>query len=179
MTLRKWGHLDRVNPTYKMLLAFWTFYTILNGFRSFNAKNLGSVGQRAAKLPAIKLWEWLDRDRGFEPEQTGWLGPGPAGRLFLRPPTLTAGNFAALWPTDPKFLALKDLNPFKTVSKVQKTSSILRVGFALSKWPHLHRAYVVTVCNQIWIAVYNIVVAVGKASLWGLKVEGAKKIFGP
>ena len=53
------------------------------------------------------------------------------------------GNFAALWPTDPKFLALKDLNLFKTVSKVQKTSSILRVGFALSKWPHLHRAYVV------------------------------------
>ena len=83
---------------------------------------------------------------GFEPGQTGWLGPGPAGRLFLRPPTLTAGNFAALWPTDPKFLALKDLNPFKTVSKVQKTSSILRVGFALSKWPHLHRAYVVGGC---------------------------------
>ena len=80
---------------------------------------------------------------GIEPGQTGWLGPGPAGRLFLRPPTLTAGNFSALWPTVPKFLALKDLNPFKTLSKVQKTGSILRVGFALSKWPHLHRAYVV------------------------------------
>ena len=66
--------------------------------------------------------------------------------MGMRPPTLTAGNFAALWPTDPKFLALKDLNPFKTVSKVQKTSSILRVGFALSKWPHLHRAYVVGGC---------------------------------
>ena len=83
---------------------------------------------------------------GFKPGQTGWLGPGPAGRLFLRPPTLTAGNFAALWPTDPKFLALKNLNPFETVSKVQKTSSISRVGFALSKWPHLHRAYVVGGC---------------------------------
>ena len=74
------------------------------------------------------------------------VGPGPAGRFFLRPPTLTAGNFAALWPKDPKFLALKDLNPFKTVSKVQKTSSILRAGFFLSKWPHLHRAYVVGGC---------------------------------
>ena len=77
------------------------------------------------------------------------VGPGPGGRLFLRPPTLTAGNFAALWPTDPKFLALKDLNLFKTVSKVQKTSSILRVGFALPKWPHLHRAYVVGGCFLI------------------------------
>ena len=32
--------------------------------------------------------------------------------------SLMASNFAALWSTDPKFLALKDLNPFKTVSKV-------------------------------------------------------------
>ena len=56
-----------------------------------------------------------------------------------------AGNFAALWPIDPKFLALKDVNPFKTVTKVQEASSILRVGFALWKWPHLHRAYLVTV----------------------------------
>ena len=91
---------------------------------------------------------------GIEPGQTGWLGPGPAGRLFLRPPTLTAGNFAALWPTDPKFLALKDLNPFKTVSKVQKTSSILRVGFALSKWPHFNSAYLLRVPYSSGIAVY-------------------------
>ena len=40
------------------------------------------------------------------------------------------------------------------MSKVQEASSSLRVGFALSKWPHLHRAHVVTVCNQIWIAVF-------------------------
>ena len=34
--------------------------------------------------------------QGFEPRHTGSLGPGPAGRPFLRPPTLTACNFAAL-----------------------------------------------------------------------------------
>ena len=67
-----------------------------------------------------------------------------------------AGNFAALWPTDPKFLALKDLNPFKTVSKVQEASSSLSENFALSKWPHLHRAYVVGGClfNFGTVAVY-------------------------
>ena len=62
-SLSKWGHFDRAKPTLKLLLASWTFYSFLKGFRSFNAENLGSVGQRAAKWPAFKLWEWLDRDR--------------------------------------------------------------------------------------------------------------------
>ena len=46
----------------------------------------------------------------------------------------------------PNFSALKDLILFSTVSKDQKASSILKVGFALSKWPHLHRAYVISGC---------------------------------
>ena len=64
-----------------------------------------------------------------------------------------AGNFAALWPTDPKFSVLKDLNPFKTVSKVQEASIILRVGFALSKWPHFNSIYLVRVPFLTGIAV--------------------------
>ena len=47
--------------------------------------------------------------------------------------SLMASNFAALSPTDPKFSALKNLNPFSTVFKVQEAGSILKVGFALSK----------------------------------------------
>ena len=43
-----------------------------------------------------------------------------------------AGNFADLLSIDPKFLALKDLNLFKTVSNVQEASGIFRVGFDLS-----------------------------------------------
>ena len=68
-------------------------------FRSFNPVNIGSVGQRAAKLLSIKLWEWF--------------------------------------------------NP-----KIQEASSISRVGFVLSKWPHLHRARLVSVCNRTFVAVY-------------------------
>ena len=53
------SYVNEVNlsgKTYpKMLLASLTFYTILKGFRPFNAKNVGSVGQKAAKLPAIKV----------------------------------------------------------------------------------------------------------------------------
>ena len=38
-----------------MLLATWFLVYFFKRFRSFNAKNLGSVGQRAAKLLAVKV----------------------------------------------------------------------------------------------------------------------------
>ena len=110
-------------------------------FRCFNAENLGSVGQWAAKLPAIKLSEWLDRDRESNPSRLADWGRGRPADFFLRPPTLTASNFAALWPTDPKFSAFKHLNLLKKHTKNQEASSILRVVFTLSKWPHLHREW--------------------------------------
>jgi len=45
------------NPPLKKMLASWSFYTVFETCLSFMLKNLGSVGQRAAKLPSIKLWE--------------------------------------------------------------------------------------------------------------------------
>ena len=51
----------------------------------------------------------------------------------LRPPTLKAGNFAALKFTDPIFTALKDLNLLKKYTKNQEASWIFRIDFALSK----------------------------------------------
>ena len=55
-----------------MLLAPQTFDPVLKGIRSFNAEYLGSVGQRAIKLPAIKLendstprkLDWFEWARG-------------------------------------------------------------------------------------------------------------------
>ena len=67
--------------------------------------------------------------------QADWFERGrsrPAD-FFLRPPTLTASDFDALKPTDPKFSALKDLNPLTTLSKFQEASSIFLLGFALLK----------------------------------------------
>ena len=45
------------------------------------------------------------------------------------------------------------------MSRVQDASSIFEVGFAPSKSPHLHRAYLLTFCNQklIAVAVKNII----------------------
>ena len=133
--MKMWS-FDRAKPTLKLLLASWTFYSFLKGFRSFNAENLGSVGQRAAKWLAIKLWEWFDP--GTTRIWADWFksGRGQMADFFLRPPNLTASNFEAL---------LKDLNLLKEIIKNQEASSILRVGFALSNRPHLHRADLVTV----------------------------------
>ena len=137
----KWGIFDRSKPTFKMLLATWNFDTFEKRIGAFNAENLESVGKRTAKLLAIKLWEWFDF--AWVRTQADWfeLGWGRWADLYLRPLTLTASNFAALWPIDPKFSAFKDLIFFSTVIKIQEASSILKVSFAFSKWPHFHRAY--------------------------------------
>ena len=39
------------------------------------------------------------------------------------------------------------------MSKFQEAGSILRVNFALSKWSHFHRVYLVTVCKRKLVAV--------------------------
>ena len=73
--------------------------------------------------------------------------------FFYRPPTLKASNFAALQSRDSIFTSLKDLNLLKKHIKNQEAGSILMVFFVLSKQPHFHRAYLVTVHKQMYIAV--------------------------
>ena len=55
----------------------------------------------------------------------------------------------------PQIFSIKRSKPFKIYIENQEASNILRVGFSLSKWPHLQRAYLVTVRNQNFIAVYQ------------------------
>ena len=67
---------------------------------------------------------------------------GRPADFFLRPPTLTTGNFTAIWPKDFKFSAIKDLNRFKIVVNAQETSSILKVGLScLSDLIHIGFIY--------------------------------------
>ena len=47
------GNSGKIN--FKMLQASQFLVCFFKRYRSFNAENLGSVGQRGAKLPAIKL----------------------------------------------------------------------------------------------------------------------------
>ena len=78
-----------------MLLATWFLVCFFKRFRSFNAKNLGSVGQRAAKLLAVKVG---GLKKVCQP------APAPVSQCArVRTPapsnhsqSLMAGNFAAL-----------------------------------------------------------------------------------
>ena len=107
----KWGHFEREKMTLKMLPASWYLKYLFKRFRSFNTVNMGSFGQRASKLLAVKVG-------GLKKKSAIWPRPlsNQSARVWLRPrsnlsQSLTDSNFAALWPTDPIFLSLKDLNP--------------------------------------------------------------------
>ena len=84
----------------------WTFHILWKCFRSFITRNVGSVGQRAAELPDIKLFEWFDPGE-LEPRPNALAhisaGMAKVADFFFKTPTLTASNFAALCSTDPKF----------------------------------------------------------------------------
>ena len=100
-------------------------------------------------LRMISPWAFSNLADWFE-----W-GRGRLADFFLRPPTLTASNFEALWPTDFRLTAIKDLNLLKKRTKNQEAGSILKVSFALSKRPHFHRAYLVTIRMRMSTAVLS------------------------
>ena len=96
------------------------------GFRSFYTIDIGSAGQRAAKLLAVKV--------GGSPKKSAAFA-------------ITAEVCVNICLAQVHLLQCS--NHSQSLS-----SSILWVhaGFALSKSTHLHRAYLVTVCNQRLIA---------------------------
>ena len=94
--LCKWGHFVRAKATFKILLASWFLVCFFKRFRSFSAENLGSVGQRAAKLPAIKLWEWFDFARVRTRADWFKWGRSRAANFSLRLPNWKGGIFSAL-----------------------------------------------------------------------------------
>ena len=122
-----------------MLLASWFLVCFFKRSRSLIAENLGSVGQRAAKFQAVKVDGLKKKSAGRPRPQSASLLGFESWSRSNHSESLMAGNFAAHWPTDPKFLSLKDLNLLKKRIKNQEASNILRVVFALSKWSHLHR----------------------------------------
>ena len=100
-------------------VASWFLLCCFKRFRSFDTVNMGSVGQRAPKLPAVK-------NGGLKKKSAIWPRPLSNQSARVRPrlgsnlsQSLTASNFAALWPTDPIFTASKDLNPLKKCAKSQ------------------------------------------------------------
>ena len=113
------------------------FSVLLKRFRSLNAENLGSVGQRAAKLLSVKVGD-LKKKSAIRPRphsnRSAHVQEHPGSNHSQR---LMAGNFEALWPADPKFSAFKDLNScqkFKRLAAVKGwvlpcQSDLIYIGF--------------------------------------------------
>ena len=70
---------EREKITFKMLPASLFLVYFFKRFRSFNSVNIGSVGQRAAKLQSTNFQNPMGVKLGL----TGLSGAGPRGRLFL------------------------------------------------------------------------------------------------
>ena len=97
---------------------------------------------------------------GFEPRPTGSSGAGAGWQTFSW--DLQLWKLVTLRPFDrktSKFQPIKDLNRLKKYFKYQEASSILKVGFTLSKYPYFNRAYVVCSgfgCLSLYVVtVYN------------------------
>ena len=100
-----------------------------------------SLCQRAAKLQAVKVGGW-SYCPGIEP---GLRSCGP--RWAAWQDFFQISNFDSLYfcrpliYRDPQYLFGKIKTSPVDKKSVQKTSSIFRIGFAWSKWPHFNSAY--------------------------------------
>ena len=54
---------------------------------------------------------------------------------------------------DPQYLFGKISSSLTNPSSMKRTKRIFNTSFALSKWPHLHRAYVISGCAFFWLAI--------------------------
>ena len=80
--MKQMRSFERAKTNLKMLIASWFLVCFFKRLQSFNDKNLGSVGQRAAKLPAIKLWEWFE-GAGVRTRAHWLTGAGAGWQTFL------------------------------------------------------------------------------------------------
>ena len=80
----------------KILLALKFVLCFKKGFRSFNTDNVGSVGQRASKLPAVKVGG-LKKKSAAQPWPHSNQSASVRSRTNLNhSQSLMAGNFAAI-----------------------------------------------------------------------------------
>ena len=82
------------------------------------------VGQRTAKLPAIKV-RGLKKILRNGPARVIRVRTGPLGRIFFKPPTLMAGSSAVLWPTKTHSTSLERSKPPLLTQTLSKSLAAL------------------------------------------------------
>ena len=66
---------------------------------------------------------------------------------------------------DPQYVFGKILTFLPNTISIQRTSRIFHTSYALSKWPHLHRAYIISRCIFFWLAVLTGIMTI-RQKMW-------------
>ena len=106
----------RLGPSYHLFcLALPNMNTWAKGFVFGNVYcwKFGICRSKGCKITGNQTMRVIPPRYHSNSGQVVRLGPGRMADFFSRPQTLKSGNIEALWPTDPKFSALKDLNLFE------------------------------------------------------------------
>ena len=128
-----------------MLPISWEKTMLKMDSRSFQNCTVGLCRSKGYKDTSCQNWRFEKKfclSAGVKPHECGQVS---SPRQLDHPWSLTGCNFAALWPTDFLFPGSKDLNLSKKCTRNQEAGSILKIIFAHSKWPHLHRVYLIRV----------------------------------
>jgi len=114
-------------------------------FRSFQR---GTVGLCKSKCCKVAEHQILRMILSYRTETPVWCVVGWAWQSFsLNLQLWQLITFHLFYKQRPTTIPLwKDIILFKIILSTHKIGSILKIGFALSKWPHLHRTYVVGGC---------------------------------
>ena len=119
-----------------------------------------SFGQMASKLPVVKVGgltkKFAIRPRPHSNQSARVRGvPG-----LNHSQSLMADNFAALWPTDPKFSSFKDLNLFNPK----------KMGGWIS--PEDFRAVAVLYRMKLWLSNLHLIIIFGVYNKWKTIILG-------
>ena len=127
---------------------------LLRRLRSFQRGTVGLCRSTGCKVTSCQIWRFEKNsparlESNITHEAWSWVSDNWIILKVWQTATLQPFN---LTKTTVPFR--KDLDPVINIVSAQETDSILTIDFALSKWPHLHRAYVLTVCSVLSTAVY-------------------------
>ena len=119
------------------------YYCMLRRFRSFHRGIVSLCRSKGSKVTVSQTLKMIPSPWTRLRAELVWFDSGRAAEFF---PNLQLWQLVTLQPFDlerPKVPLWKDLEPVVYMVSGWEIGSILKIGFALLKRPHLHRAYLV------------------------------------
>ena len=129
---------------------------MLRRFRSFQRGTVGLCKSNGCKFLSCQSWRF-ERNSATRPISSQCDRPG-----FHSGTIGSSSNFdnlqisSQLTHRDPEHLFGKISISLTNSILIESAKRIFNTSYALSKRPHLHRAYVIGGCILIWLAVFSI-----------------------